>query len=126
MSSFSMSRRRFALSTAVAAATALVAPSEIAGQTAAATTPPPKPIDQQADAAIAKLSLKARAEAEMKTAEVFRKYGDRLTEEQKADIRKVMAETQTHDALEKMRSFALENNDQPATVFQAYRREGNQ
>ena len=43
------------------------------------------------------------------------RYGKRLSEEQKADIRKVMAETQ--GGLEKMRAYALENGDQPATVL---------
>ncbi len=55
----------------------------------------------------------------MKVREVFRKYGSRLSEEQKTDIRRTMAETQS--GLEKMRAFALQNVDQPATVFQIYR-----
>jgi hypothetical protein len=70
---------------------------------------------------MAKLSPRAQAEVEMKVSEIFRKYGDRLSNEQKADIRRIMAETQ--DGLEKMRAFPLENGDQPADAFRAYRRE---
>ena len=56
---------------------------------------------------MAKLSPAAQAEVEMKVASIFRKYGERLNDEQKADIRRAMAETQ--DGLEKMRAFVLEN-----------------
>jgi hypothetical protein len=58
---------------------------------------------------------------EAKVASISRKYGDRLSEEQKADIRRIMAESQ--DGLEKMRAFALENGDQPADTFRAWRSE---
>ncbi|HEV8494858.1 MAG TPA: hypothetical protein VGR76_21440, partial [Candidatus Angelobacter sp.] len=63
----------------------------------------------------------AQAEVEMKVASIFRKYGDRLNDEQKADIRRIMAESQ--EGLEKMRAFKLENGDQPADAFRAYRHE---
>src|SRR5882724_8999892 len=68
-----------------------------------------------------KLSPGAQAEVEMKAASIFRKYGDRLSEEQKADIRRIMAESQ--EGLEKMRAFHLENSNQPADAFRAYRSE---
>ena len=59
--------------------------------------------------------------AAAKVASIIRKYGDRLSEEQKADIRRIMAETQ--EGLEKMRAFVLENGDQPADAFRAWRSE---
>ena len=102
-----ITRRRFTLGTAVAAAAVLLPGEPSSGQSAATS-------QSQADA-MAKLSPGARAEVETKVSEIFRKYGSRLSDQQKADIRKVMAETQ--DGLEKMRSFALSNSDQPATVF---------
>jgi gas vesicle protein len=108
-----ITRRRFTLGAAVAAAVAVLPASESSGQ---ASVP-----SQSAAEAMAKLSPEARAEVEMKISEIFRKYGGRLSDEQKADIRKVMAETQ--DGLEKMRSFALTNGDQPATVFKFDERE---
>jgi len=119
MPKFSVGRRQFAFGAATVAATALIRPSQ-----AIAQSDPAKPaatVDQQTQAAMAKLSTQAQAEVEMKVTEIFRKYGARLSAEQKADIRRIMAETQ--EGLEKMRAFALENGDQPADAFRAYRRE---
>jgi hypothetical protein len=117
----SFSRRRFALGAAAATAGALIAPADIAF--AQAAQPDTKSaLDVAAQAAMAKLSPAAQAEVEMKVASVMRKYGDRLSAEQRADVRKALAEVQ--DGLEKMRAFALDNGDQPATIFHAYRSEG--
>ena len=119
MPKFSVGRRQFALGAATVAAAALIRPGQ-----AIAQSDPAKPaatLDQQTQAAMAKLSSRAQSEVEMKVTEIFRKYGDRLNDEQKADIRRIMAETQ--EGLEKIRAFALENGDQPADAFRAYRRE---
>ena len=120
----SFSRRSFALGAAAVTAGALIAPGDIA--LAQATQPdtksPAGSLDLAAQAALAKLSPAAQAEVEMKVASVMRKYGDRLSAEQRADVRKALAEAQ--DGLEKMRAFALDNGDQPATIFHAYRPEG--
>lgn len=105
-----ITRRSFGLAAAATATAALLPRSEADGQTSA-------PSQAEAEA-MAKLSPGARVEVEMKVNEIFRKYGSRLSDEQKADIRKVMAETQ--DGLEKMRSFALANDNQPATVCKLY------
>lgn len=102
-----ITRRTFALGAAAAATTALI-PEHVAGQSASAPAQPQTP-------AFSKLSPAAQAEVETKVQNIFRKYGSRLSDEQKADIRKVMAETQS--GLEKMRAFALDNADQPATVL---------
>ena len=121
-----LGRRQFALG-AAAAATALAmpgtavlgkaAPGNLSAQAAASD----KSLDEKTRAAMAKLSPSAQAEVEMKVASIFRKYGDRLSDEQKADIRRIMAESQ--EGLEKMRAFKLENGDQPADAFHAYRKE---
>jgi hypothetical protein len=126
MHEFSLTRRRFTLGAAAAATTALILPAEANTQAAPQASAPAAqltPLEQQGQEAMAKLSPQAQAEVEMKVASIFRKYGDKLTAEQKADIRKIMAETQA--GLEKMRAFALDNGDQPATVFHAYRPEGS-
>lgn len=119
-----LGRRQFALGAAAAATTALIPkgngltidalaqPAAMAGDTS---------VDAKTKAAMAKLSASAQAEVEMKVASIFRKYGDRLSDEQKADIRRIMAESQ--EGLEKMRAFKLENGDQPADAFRAYRAE---
>ena len=127
MPKFLLGRRQFALG-AAATATALALP----GKAALAKTLPAdsllqtvsgadKSLEEKTRAAMAKLSASAQAEVEMKVASIFRKYGDRLNDEQKADIRRIMAESQ--EGLEKMRAFKLENGDQPADAFHAYRKE---
>lgn len=102
-----ISRRSFTLGAATVATGALLPTREAPAQSTTST--------QSEAEAMKKLSPAARAEVEMKVTDIFRKYGSRLSKEQKADIRRVMAETQ--DGLEKMRSFALANGDQPATVL---------
>lgn len=121
MPRFTMGRRQFALG-AAAAATALILPvntisadalplDDVSSQAADPS------IDAKIQAAMSKLSPAAQKEVEMKVASIFRKYGDHLSDDQKNDIRRIMAESQ--DGLEKMRAFKLENGDQPADAFQA-------
>jgi hypothetical protein len=117
MPEFSLDRRQFTLGALAAATTTLIQPGEALAQSAGTL----QELDQKTRTAMAKISAPARAEVEMKVASIFRKYGDRLSEEQKADIRRIMAESQ--EGLEKMRAFALENGDQPADAFRAYRSE---
>ena len=122
MARVSVTRRRFTVGAVAAATAALINPAEALEQVqSSAPSQTVATVEQKAKAAMAKLSPAAQAEVEMKVASVFRKYGDRLSDEQKADIRRAMAETQ--DGLEKMRAFVLENGDQPATVLKL-RREG--
>lgn len=116
MSKF-LGRRQFTFGAAVAAATSLVFPADALAQTAPVLDA--HSLDDKTRAAMARLSASAQAEVEMKVASIFRRYGDRLTEEQKADIRRIMAEGQ--EGLEKMRAFRLENGDQPADAFRAFR-----
>jgi hypothetical protein len=127
MPKFLLGRRQFALGAAAAATTALIPKGkalsiDTLAQTAATNLPvEAQSLDQKTRAAMAKLSASAQAEVEMKVASIFRKYGDRLSDEQKADIHRIMAESQ--EGLEKMRAFKLENGDQPADAFRAYRAE---
>ena len=127
MPRFLLGRRQFALGAAALATNALIPKGNalsIDTLAQAATTNPPveaQSLDQKIRTAMAKLSASAQAEVEMKVASIFRKYGDRLSDEQKADIRRIMAEAQ--EGLEKMRAFKLENCDQPADAFRDYRAE---
>ena len=116
MPKFFLGRRQFALGAATVATTALVRPGDLLAQT---TVPTASSVEAKTRAAMAKLSPQARAEVEMKVANILRKYGSRLNDEQKADIRRIMAESQ--EGLEKMRAFPLDNGDQPADTFRAYR-----
>jgi len=123
MPKFLLGRRQFALGAAAAAATSALLPGDLLAQTAASAdqSTDAQSLDKKTRAAMAKLSASAQAEVEMKVASIFRKYGDRLNDEQKADIRRIMAESQ--EGLEKMRAFKLENGDQPADTFRAYLKE---
>ncbi|MGC2743234.1 MAG: hypothetical protein WA672_08600 [Candidatus Angelobacter sp.] len=130
MSKFLLGRRQFALGAAAAATTALIPKGnalsiDVLAQGAAVSNQPldPQSLEAKTRTAMGKLSASAQAEVEMKVASIFRKYGDRLSDEQKADIRRIMAESQ--DGVEKMRAFKLENSDQPADAFRAYRSEAN-
>ncbi len=118
MPKFLLDRRQFTVGAAAAVTTALLHPGEALAQESGSVAD----LDKKTREAMAKLSPAGRAEVEMKEASIFRKYGDRLGDEQKADIRRIMAESQ--DGLEKMRAFALENGDQPADAFHAWRSEG--
>jgi hypothetical protein len=128
MPKLSMTRRNFATGAAVTAAVALISPADVLAQSSAQsgaqrqTPQPPKadtPLAKKAEAALAKLGKQSRAEVEMKVSDIFRKYGDRLNEEQKTDILRIMAEGQP--PLDTMRAYLLQNGDQPATVLQLYR-----
>jgi hypothetical protein len=122
MPKFTLGRRQFALG-AAAVATAFVLPGKalsakvLPDSVLPQTVAPDPSLDAKIRAAMAKLSPAAQAEVEMKVASIFRKYGDKLSDEQKADIRRIMAESQ--EGLEKMRTFKLINGDQPADTFQA-------
>ncbi len=115
MSKFLIDRRQFALGAAATVTSALIRPGEALAQESTSVAD----LDKKTRDAMAKLTPSARGEVEAKVASIFRKYGERLSEEQKADIRRIMAESQ--DGLEKMRVFVLENGDQPADAFRAYR-----
>jgi len=54
-----------------------------------------------------------QAEVDAKYADVIRKYGDRLSEEQKTRVRNTLTNHQR--MLARIRAFPLENSDAPAT-----------
>jgi hypothetical protein len=107
-----MSRREFTVSAALAAA-GLTLPTELAAQQGkpAATTPAPvKPPEEGP-----KLSEAAKREVELKVQWIMDRYGERLNDSQKADVRKAVNSTQ--EGLETLRAFVIENWDEPATVL---------
>jgi len=104
-----ISRREFARQAALGTATAACLPAELLAQ------PTARP---QAPAQAKRLSPASQAEADAKIQAIFRKYGDRFSDAQKADIRRLVIEGQ--EPLEKMRAFPLDNADQPANVMRIY------
>jgi hypothetical protein len=96
----SVSRRDFArLALAAAAVPAVANVPALAETPAAAATPHP--------------------EAEARIAMILGRYGTRFSEEQKADIRRLIVGAQ--EGLDAMRAHPLDNSIEPATLFRVYR-----
>jgi hypothetical protein len=111
-----ITRRDFARRAALAAAGITVLPRELLARPAPLT--PAGVAESNLSPDEPKLSPAAQAEAKAMAEAVFRKRGDRLSEDQKKEIRRLATEAQP--SLEKLRAFALENSDQPATVLKLY------
>ncbi len=110
MSKHKFSRRDFARNAALAAATAAVLPSDLLAQEQKTAPKQPPKSDEKP-----KLSPELQAEAEARIQNLLRKYGDRLSEEQKAEVRKNI--TQSMEGVAKLRAYPLDNADEPATVL---------
>jgi hypothetical protein len=128
-----ISRREFARRAALASAVATVAPataltttsSLLDGHTPGAAAdrlsgaakdsgylPDPTGEAPQQTPELAKLSPESRAEVEARIQAIFAQYGNRFSEEQKADVRRLCAVAQP--SLDRLRAYALENGDGPA------------
>ena len=115
MSKQELSRRDFARTAALAAATAAIVPSDLLAQQQKTEPkqPPPKPEEKP------KLSPELQQEAEARMENLLRKYGARLSDEQKAEVRKNI--TEGMQGVAKLRAFPLDNADEPATVLHLVR-----
>ncbi len=102
-----LSRRDFARGAALAATAAVLLPQEVLAQSSVT----PADVTEAAP----KLSPEAQAEAEEKAASILRRYGSRLSEEQRAEVRKNVLQGQR--SLEQLRAFPLDNSDEPATIL---------
>jgi hypothetical protein len=85
---------------------------------AAAGVARPKAGSAQDGRGPAALDAGEQAEVDAKYASVIRKYGDRLSEEQRSRVRDVLARHQR--MLRRVRAFPLENSDSPATGLRLY------
>jgi len=112
-----LSRREFAQHAAMLSATASIVPHASMLDLPANTF-----VGEQAEAAGPKLSPEGQAEAGARYEQVFRLYGDRLTDGQKARVKKMCAELQP--ILERIRSYKLDNGNAPALYLKPlYERE---
>jgi len=118
--------RRAALASAVASvvsATALATPAappnelaNVAAADRAGTLSHPSAtiaLPEQGD--LPKLSPESHAEAEARLQTVLAQYGSRLSDTQKADIRRLCFLAQP--PVDRLRAYALENGDSPALYF---------
>lgn len=111
-----MSRRDFAQRAALVAGAAALAPGWLA---ASAEEPPAAPATTPA--APPELPADLAAEAEARIQAILRRYGERLSAEQQAEIRRLV--TGSMAGLVAFRAFPLDNADEPATVLRPVRRE---
>ncbi len=112
-----ISRRDFARRVALAAAAVAAMPDKLVAEPGLATGPAALSAGQQTTEE-PKLSPESRAEVEGKIQAILRKYGQRLTEEQKADVKRLVTEGQK--PLDSLRAAPLDNADAPATVLRLY------
>jgi len=103
-----ISRRSFARNAVVIATAAAVLPEALAQTTP--PTPPPA------------LPAASKAEVEARVNWIFTKYGARLDDAQRADIRRII--TGGQGGVDAMRAFLLDNGDDPALVFRVNPRGG--
>jgi hypothetical protein len=107
-----ITRRSFALNAALAAATVAVLPANAFSQAAAPAPPAPAPTEGSAPP---KLSAASQAEVEARVQGVMRQFGDRLSDAQKAEVRRLI--TLGQEGVESLRAFPLSIADEPATVL---------
>jgi hypothetical protein len=105
-SDLAISRREFARRAAFVSAAATLTPANLLNAESAAT-PAPAQLPTNAP----KLSLEGQAEVDSRIQSIFAQYGSRLSDAQKADIRRLATEAQP--PLERLRAFATENGDGP-------------
>jgi hypothetical protein len=117
-----ISRREFGLDAAIggaaaaAAALPLLPPNLLNARRDLDNISPEIPASDQETAA-AKLALtpEQSRDVEAKLANIIRKYGERLSEEQRKHLRNILAYNET--MLAPVRAFALQNGDPPVTVL---------
>jgi hypothetical protein len=101
----SISRREFARRAAFISAAASLSPSNLLSSESIAVPPAQQPANAP------RLSLEGQAEVESRIHAIFAQYGDRLSDSQKADIRRLSTEAQP--PLDRLRAFATDNGDGP-------------
>jgi hypothetical protein len=102
-----ISRREFARRAVFVSAAASFSPSNLVSTEAVAAAP-----QAQQPANAPKLSPEGQAEVESRIQAIFAQYGSRLSDAQKADIRRLATEAQP--PLDRLRAFATDNGDGPA------------
>ena len=100
-----ISRREFARRAAFVSAAASLAPSKFL-----TTGSEPAPPAQQPSSS-PKLSPESQAEVDSRIQSILARYGNRLSDAQKTDIRRLAAEAQP--PLDRLRAYATENGDGP-------------
>jgi hypothetical protein len=101
-----ISRREFARRAAFVSAAASLAPADLLRSESSAA-----PLQAQQPTSAPKLSPESQAEVESRVQAILAQYGKRLSDAQKADIRRLATEAQP--PLDRLRAFATDNRDGP-------------
>lgn len=109
-----ISRRDFAKHAAILAGVAGVLPSALAENPPAANPPATPPVAPALPAA-------SQAEVDARIAWVLNRYGSRLDETQRNDIRRLI--TGAQGGIDQMRAYPLDNSVGPATPFAIWRKD---
>jgi hypothetical protein len=107
-----ISRRAFASDAATIAAVSMLPPSLLA---ISHRDPSESSIQPTADDNKLNLTPEQLQEVEATLANIIRKYGDRLSEEQRQHLRRILSYNET--MLAPVRAFPLKNSDTPATIL---------
>jgi len=113
-----ISRREFGFDAAAAAAGALslsVSPTSLRAALRDRDKISPAIPSSEQETAAPQLTPEQSRDVEAKLANIIRKYGERLSEEQRKHLRKILAYNET--MLAPIRAFALQNGDAPVTVL---------
>jgi hypothetical protein len=117
-----ITRRAFARNAALAAATVAVLPAlpsaAFSQQQPAPAPPAPPPAEGPAPPP---LSAAGQAEVEARVQGVMRQFGGRLSDAQKAEVRRLI--TLGQKSVEDLRAFPLDITDEPATILKLRRGE---
>jgi len=106
-SDLAISRREFARRAAFVSAAASLAPSNLLSvESEAEPSPPPQASNAP------KLAPQSQTEVDSRIQAIFAQYGARLSDAQKADIRRLATEAQA--PLDRLRAFPTVNGDGPA------------
>jgi hypothetical protein len=117
-----ISRREFGLDAAVAVALSL-SPSGLSTARRDRDNISPTIAADEQETGTPKLTPEQSRDVEAKLANIIRKYGERLSEEQRKHLRRILAYNET--MLAPIRAYALQNGDPPVTVLKLSSGENN-
>jgi hypothetical protein len=113
------SRREFARRAALGAASAVVLPLPELLPTADAPRPAaPAPPPAQTPSTAPKLSAQSQAEAGSRYQAILNQYGDRFSDAQKTDLKRLCVFVQP--PLDRIRAYAISNGDLPALYLKPF------
>jgi hypothetical protein len=104
-----ISRREFARRAAVASAMIISPVGPVSSGSAPSQQPPDVP-------GAPKLSAQSQAEAESRYESIAKQYGERFTEEQRSDLRRLCYSAQA--PLDRLRAYPIQNADSPALYLE--------